>query len=122
MIIEPGGVKTNYGGSSLVKIPAHPAYSDPSFGTRQLEAFLDNPNFADHMADADKVASIIIEATKLERKGEIGLRLPVGPDSWSFIKSKYEGELAELEKEKVKKLSWGTGNESILTHTEFLYE
>ncbi|RAL66790.1 hypothetical protein DID88_007573 [Monilinia fructigena] len=120
LIIEPGGVKTNYAGSSLVKIPAHPAYRDPSFGTRQLEAFLENPNFAEHMADADKVAAIIVEATILERKGKLGLRLPVGPDSWTFIKGKHDAELEWLEK--VRELSFKTGNESILTETEFLYE
>ncbi|TGO37109.1 hypothetical protein BHYA_0106g00070 [Botrytis hyacinthi] len=120
LIIEPGGVKTNYGTSSLVKIPAHPAYTDPSFGTRQLEAFLDNPTFGDYMADPDKVAQILLEATELERKGEMGLRLPVGPDSWSFIKGKYEGELGGLEK--VKELSWSTGNESILNLLGFLNE
>ncbi|KAB8299034.1 hypothetical protein EYC80_001165 [Monilinia laxa] len=120
LIIEPGGVRTNYGGSSLVKIPAHPAYRDPSFGTRQLEAVLENPNFAGHMADADKVAAIIMEATILERRGELGLRLPVGPDSWTFIKSKHDAELGGLEK--VRELSFKTGNESILTQTGFLYE
>ncbi|KAF7925429.1 uncharacterized protein EAE97_010510 [Botrytis byssoidea] len=120
LIIEPGGVKTNYGTSSLVKIPAHPAYTDPSFGTRQLEAFLENPNFGDYVADPDRVAQILLEATELERKGEMGLRLPVGPDSWSFIKRKYEEELGGLEK--VKELSWSTGNESILKLTGFLYE
>lgn len=103
-----------------MKIPAHPDYRDPSFGTRQLEAFLDDPNFAEHMADADKVAAIIVEATMLEKKGELGLRLPVGPDSWSFIKGKHDGELEGLEK--VRELSFKTGNESILTQTSFLYE
>lgn len=72
------------------------------------------------MSDPDKVAQIIVEATKLERKGELGLRLPVGPDAWSFIKSKLEGELEWLGK--VKDLSFKTGNESILAQTEFLYE
>ncbi|KAF7877377.1 hypothetical protein EAF04_001057 [Stromatinia cepivora] len=118
LIIEPGGVKTNYGSTSLVKIPAHPAYNDPSFGTRQLEAFLDNPAFAEHMADAEVVARIIIEAARLERRGELGLRLPVGPDSWSFIKGKYEGELVGLEK--VRGLSWETGNERLLEVIGFL--
>ncbi|KAF5867822.1 putative retinol dehydrogenase 8 protein [Botrytis fragariae] len=120
LIIEPGGVRTNYGTSSLVKIPAHPVYADPSFGTRQLEAFLDNPSFGDYMADPDRVAQILLEATELERKGKMGLRLPVGPDSWSFIKRKHEGELEGLEK--VKELSWSTGNESILKLTGFLSE
>ncbi|TGO57177.1 hypothetical protein BCON_0068g00070 [Botryotinia convoluta] len=120
LIIEPGGVRTNYGTSSLVKIPAHPAYADPSFGTRQLESFLENPNFREYMADPDRVAQILLEATELERKGEMGLRLPVGPDSWSFIKGKYEGELGGLEK--VKELSWSTGNENILKLTGFLSE
>ncbi|TGO15647.1 hypothetical protein BTUL_0038g00700 [Botrytis tulipae] len=118
LIIEPGGVNTNYGTSSLVKIPAHPAYTDPSFGTRQLEALLENPTLGDYMADPDRVAQILLEATKLERKREMGLRLPVGPDSWSFIKGKYEGELGGLEK--VKELSWSTGNESILKFIGFL--
>ncbi|KAK6604286.1 short chain dehydrogenase [Botrytis cinerea] len=112
LIIEPGAVKTNYATSSVVKVPAHPAYTDPSSGTRQLEAFLDNHSFRDYMAEPERVAQIIIEAAELEKKGEMPLRLPVGPDSWSFIKAKYQGELGALEK--VKDLSWSTGNESIL--------
>ncbi|CAD6449040.1 fb12f6b1-eaa6-45ef-a4dc-5dc766683557 [Sclerotinia trifoliorum] len=118
LIIQPGGVKTNYGTSSLVKIPAHPAYNDPSFGTRKLEAFFDNPAFGDYMADVDVVAGIILEAVRKERRGEVGLRVPVGPDSWSLIKGKYEGELVGLEK--VKELSWGTGNERLLEVIGFL--
>ncbi|ESZ93385.1 hypothetical protein SBOR_6232 [Sclerotinia borealis F-4128] len=117
LIIEPGGVKTNYS-SSLVKLPAHPAYTDPSCGTRQLEAFFENEAFAEQMADAEKVAQVILEATRLERRGELGLRVPVGPDSWSFIKGKYEAELEGLRK--VRELSWGTGNVGILECTGFL--
>ncbi|KAF7959401.1 hypothetical protein EAE96_001021 [Botrytis aclada] len=120
LIIEPGGVRTNYGTTSLVRIPAHPAYADPSFGTRQLEGFLENQSLRDYMADPEKVAQILLEATKLERKGEMGLRLPVGPDSWSFIKRNYEEELGGLEK--VKELSWSTGNESVLKLIGFLTE
>ncbi|KAF7934613.1 uncharacterized protein EAE98_002658 [Botrytis deweyae] len=120
LIVEPGGVKTNYCTSSLVKTPTHPAYMDPSFGTRQLEACLENPSLEDYMADPDRVAQILLEATKLERKGEMGLRLPVGPDSWSAIKGKYEAELGGLEK--VKELSWSTGNESIVKLTGSFFE
>ncbi|TEY84058.1 hypothetical protein BOTCAL_0022g00330 [Botryotinia calthae] len=120
LIIEPGAVKTNYGTSSIVKVPAHPAYTDPSFGTRQLEAFLENSGFRDHMAEPDRVAKIILEVAELERKEGMALRLPVGSDSWSFIKAKYQGELGALEK--VKELSWSTGNDSILKFVGFISE
>lgn len=120
LIIQPGGVRTNYGTSSLVKIPAHPAYSDTSFGTRKLEAFFDNPAFGDYMADVNVVAGIIVEAVMGERRGEVGLRVPVGPDSWSFIKGKYEEELVGLEE--VRGLSWKTGNEKLLEVIGFLDE
>lgn len=97
-----------------------PAYNDPSFGTRQLEAFLENPDFGQYMAHADKVAGIIADAAELERRGKLELRLPVGPDSWRFIRRKYESGLQGLGR--VRDMAFATGNEEILSQTGFLYD
>ncbi|PQE05517.1 Short-chain dehydrogenase protein [Rutstroemia sp. NJR-2017a BBW] len=118
LIIEPGGVKTNFAGSSLARFPPSPAYSDPSYATRQLEAFFETPKLHENMSDADKVASIMLEAVALKKKGELGLRLPVGVDAWTYIKGKHVREVEEVEK--VKELSWKTGNEAILKDIGFL--
>lgn len=72
------------------------------------------------MAHADKVAGIIVDAAKLERRGKLGLRLPAGPDSWRFIKRKYESGLEGLGR--VKDMAFATGNEEILSQAEFLYD
>ncbi|KAM3084435.1 hypothetical protein ACMFMG_001461 [Clarireedia jacksonii] len=118
LIIQPGGVKTNFVSSSLVRFPASPAYSDPSLATRQMETFLDKPELLNNMADAEKVAGTMLEAVALRKSGELGLRLPVGVDAWSFIKGKHERELEEVKK--VKDLSWKTGSEDLLKDIGFL--
>ncbi|PQE25028.1 retinol dehydrogenase 8 protein [Rutstroemia sp. NJR-2017a BVV2] len=118
LIIEPGGVKTNFAGPSLIRFPPSPAYSDPSYPTRQLERFLEMPELHQNMSDADKVASIMLEAVALKKQGGLGLRLPVGVDAWTYIKGKHEREVEEVEK--VKDLSWKTENEAILKDIGFL--
>jgi hypothetical protein len=76
------------------------------------------PKLHGNMSDADGVASIMLEAVALKKKGELGLRLPVGVDAWTYIKGKHEREVVEVEK--VKELSWKTGNEAILKDIGFL--
>lgn len=70
------------------------------------------------MSDVDKVASIMLEAVALKKRGKLGMRLPIGVDSWTFIRGKHESAMEEVEK--VKELSWKTGNEAILKDVGFL--
>jgi hypothetical protein len=79
---------------------------------------MEKPELHQHMSDADKVASIMLEAVALKKQGGLGLRLPVGVDAWTYIKGKHEREVEEVEK--VKDLSWKTGNGAILKDIGFL--
>ncbi|KAF2202603.1 short-chain dehydrogenase [Delitschia confertaspora ATCC 74209] len=124
LILEPGGVKTNYAGSSLVHIPPHPSYTDPSFPTNQLKAYMANPESTDDWADAHVVAEIMYSTIKngiegVNRgKGGIPLRLPLGAESFMFQKMAHEEALRELEM--LEKTSLSTNPNRNLDSLEFL--
>lgn len=122
--MEPGGVKTEYAGTSMVHVERHPAYSDPSCPTNQLRAYMANPKAVENWASPEKIAEVIYTAISegVEGanggKGGIPLRLPLGPDSWGLQKADLEAALKEFEA--LKSISLSTTSAEQLGSVDFL--
>lgn len=114
--MEPGGVKTEYAGSSMVHVERHPAYTDPSCPTNVLRAYMADPKATENWGDAGKVAEVIYEVVA-SGKG-IPLRLPLGMDSWGFMKS--EAERIGKELDELKSISERTSTSAQLDSVNFL--
>jgi hypothetical protein len=102
LLLEPGGIKTEYAGTSMVFADRHPAYAGPEYPTSQLLSYLSNPNATADWGNAEDVAQILFHA--ISRKGDkpLPLRLPMGSDAYAMIMAKNESvtkELAEWETE-----------------------
>ena len=96
LIVEPGGVKTNYMGSSMVDIAPLPAYEDPNLPGRRLDAYRNNPDLQKNFADPDAVARTIFDVVSLQGERPMPLRLPLGSDAFGLIKNDTEAELKSL--------------------------
>jgi hypothetical protein len=114
--MEPGGVKTEYAGSSMVHVERHPAYTDPTCPTNVLRAYMADPKMTENWGDAGSVAEVIYEVVG-SGKG-IPLRLPLGMDSWGLMKSEVERIGKELDG--LKNISERTSGSAQLDSIDFL--
>ena len=73
MIVEPGGMKTEFSGSGFVQGARHPAYLDPSGPYNQLAAYMADPKSRDGWADPAVVARVTVDT--IARKGKERCRL-----------------------------------------------
>jgi hypothetical protein len=105
-IVQPGAVRTNWGGCSMDHITPHPAYAGSSMPARLLEK-----QVAQLMANTRttplSVAAAIYEM--VSRGKRIPIRLPLGSDSWAIINAKVEQITQELQE--LKELSFGASDE-----------
>ena len=85
-----GGVSTNFGTTSLTTFPPHPAYTDPSMPTRQLEAFFENRTFDEQNAKPEDVVKVAFDVVVKQGDRKLPLRLPLGLDVWGMIKGKLD--------------------------------
>ncbi|KAE8446400.1 hypothetical protein EG329_012005 [Mollisiaceae sp. DMI_Dod_QoI] len=98
LILEPGGVKSNFGTSSLKMIRPHPAYADESNPTRQMEKFMLEGDMDKQTADPERVAEVVFDVvTRKVGSGKLPLRLPLGVDGYSWIKATLEARLKDME-------------------------
>jgi hypothetical protein len=92
LILEPGGMRTKFAAGGMKYVPAHPAYQDPSFPTRQLEAFLQNAEqFNAVSADPERTADVVVNAILNQANRPLPLRLALGVAAFGMIKAKLAG-------------------------------
>jgi hypothetical protein len=94
LILEPSGTKTEFAKGSMVIAANHPAYADPSCPTRQLQAYMMNPESQEYWADPKLVAKALFEVAG---RKDMPLRLVTGADGYALIKGIEEARLKELE-------------------------
>ena len=119
LCVEPGGVKSRFAATStnaLDRANRHPAYTDPQLPTNLMLTYKDSPEATKNWAEAERVAEVLF--AYVEKGGELGLRLPLGSDSWGMQRLAVEGEAAALER--VKEVSCSTSGEEQLRSIEFL--
>lgn len=89
-----GGFKTRGTTTeSLVVVPVHPAYTDPSLITQVIRGHILG---SDSTGDTDKASALIFH--KLVNDPNPPLHLTLGQDAVSASKEKLAGLLAEVEK------------------------
>jgi hypothetical protein len=96
LILEPGGIKTEYAETSLVSVKRHPAYDVPEAPTSQLLAYLENEEAKTHWGTAANVAQIVFNAVSHRGDRPLPLRLPMGGDARTYITAKAEAVIKEL--------------------------
>lgn len=96
LILEPGGIKTEYAGSSMVYADRHPAYADPGYPTSQLLSYISNPIARTNWGNAADVAQILFHAVSHQADKPLPLRLPMGSDAHAMIVAKNESMIKEL--------------------------
>jgi NAD(P)-dependent dehydrogenase (short-subunit alcohol dehydrogenase family) len=119
LLVEPGGVKTNYAATSSSNSSGHDpssAYSDPNLPTNQLIAYVANPEATKNWAEVERVVQVLYEF--VEKGGKMPLRLPLGSDAWGMLSQKVERERRELED--VKEWSGKTSGSEQLNSIGFL--
>ena len=98
MIFEPGGMKTEYAGTSLQVLERHPAYVHPDGPTSQLMRYFEGPSVSSTWADPEVVSRVLIKVAASE---DVPLRLPSGGDAWGMISMDVDATRKELDKWRV---------------------
>lgn len=96
LLLEPGGIKTEYAETSISSVNRHPAYLGSEYPTSKLLAYLENPDARTHWGEAADVARTVFNT--ISRKGEraIPLRLPMGSDAYTMMIAETEVVANEL--------------------------
>jgi hypothetical protein len=97
LIVEPGGMKTNYVGSSLQVSKRHPAYVSAKGGFNQILALLENTAAHGSFADPDVCAKVLYDAVAGQSARPLPTRLPMGLDASTFIRGDIKKTLEELD-------------------------
>ncbi|KAG9231602.1 hypothetical protein BJ875DRAFT_112201 [Amylocarpus encephaloides] len=99
IILQPGGMKTEFAKSSFKITPPHPAYKDPGFPSRQLESWmLNNPEiFESVAADAKLTTEVVVNAIVTSKERPLPLRLPLGAGAFGIIRKKLESQLNDVD-------------------------
>ncbi|KAK3324027.1 short-chain dehydrogenase/reductase-like protein SDR [Cercophora scortea] len=118
MLIEPGGVKTDFVGRSTVGIKPHPAYAAADSPARVLERYMKDPVASAAWADPEDIAEAVYGV--VEKGGVIPLRLPLGPETWGLLKAENERMVGMLEQ--TKELAHRVGKTGQLESVKFLEE
>lgn len=87
-LVEPGGVRTEWGGASMQHARPMPEYDDTAFGQRRKSGQRPRP-----VGDADKMAVVIADSIEWDKQP---LRLPLGSDTITNVTRAIESRLAEI--------------------------
>lgn len=106
LILEPGGIKTEYAETSISSVKRHPAYTGPESPTSKLLAYLESAEAKVHWGEAADVARTVFNVVTRRGERALPLRLPMGSDAHAFIVAKVEALAKEL-------AEWKTESEAI---------
>jgi NAD(P)-dependent dehydrogenase (short-subunit alcohol dehydrogenase family) len=90
-IVEPGGFRTDWAGSSMRTYPAHEDYAE-SVGAMMA---LIHGNGHSPVGDPAKAARVIVQVAAMD---EPPLRLPLGSDASALIRAGDEARIAEIDR------------------------
>lgn len=96
LLLEPGGIRTEYAATSLTKSVRHPAYTGPELPTSQLLSYLSNPDVMTTWGDAAHVAQILFHTVSHKGDRPLPMRLAMGSDSYGLIMAETEAVVKEL--------------------------
>jgi short-subunit dehydrogenase len=88
LILEPGGVKTEFTKGSMEFTTPHPAYKDPSSPARMLEKHIREGGADAQSSTPERVAEVVFDVIVKQDERALPLRLPLGVDSYGMIMAK----------------------------------
>ena len=91
VIIEPGGFRTEWGGSSMLRLPIHPAYDKPHAPGVRFRELTKTPVF---IGDPRKAARAIMEVASMP---DPPLRVQLGTDALMMVRNKARMTLRDNE-------------------------
>ncbi|PGH13016.1 hypothetical protein AJ80_06500 [Polytolypa hystricis UAMH7299] len=97
LIVEPGGVRTKFGGSSLKMASRHPAYDTHNSAFNQLMAHMDDPASQATWCDPDICAQVLFDTVVGQDERPLPIRLLMGADTISVIKDDIERNLKDMD-------------------------
>ncbi|KAL6298427.1 hypothetical protein BKA93DRAFT_744145 [Sparassis latifolia] len=100
-IIEPGGFNTDGAQRSMIRLPAHPAYTKPGGVSALTRGFLTQPNFK-LPGDPTKAAGVIYRVAEIP---EPPLQFPLGNDCIAMARDSVNGLTETIDKYE----SWSEG-------------
>jgi hypothetical protein len=109
LILEPGGIKTEFTKRSMEFTTPHPAYKDPSSLARMLEKYkyIREGGVDAQSSTPERVAEVVFNVIVKQDERALPLRLPLGVDSYGMIMAK----LYQTEKDMVE---WKDVSESTM--------
>ncbi|OOQ81813.1 retinol dehydrogenase 8 [Penicillium brasilianum] len=97
LLVSPGGVRTNFAGSSLKQTPRHPAYDDPNSSFSQLIKYVTNPESQSTWSDPDICARVLFECVTGQHERPLPMRLLMGAESIPLIKDDIQRTLKDID-------------------------
>jgi short-subunit dehydrogenase len=88
LILEPGGIKTEFTKGSMEFTTPHPAYKDPSSPARILEKYIREGGVDAQSSTPERVAEVVFDVIVKRDERALPLRLPLGVDSYGMIIAK----------------------------------
>jgi len=88
LILEPGGVKTEFTKRSMEFTTPHPAYKDPTSPARLLEKYIQEGGADAQSSTPERVAEVVFDVIVKQDERALPLRLPLGVDSYGMIMAK----------------------------------
>jgi short-subunit dehydrogenase len=88
LILEPGGIKTEFTKGSREFTTPHPAYKDPSSPARILEKYIREGGVDAQSSTPERVAEVVFDVIVKRDERALPLRLPLGVDSYGMIIAK----------------------------------
>ncbi|KAK9364577.1 putative oxidoreductase [Lipomyces kononenkoae] len=101
MLVAPGGVRTNFAGTStsgMKMLPRHPAYDTPSHPLSQMLNYLNMPGIRDTWSDPEICARLLFDAVVGKYNNRpLPTRLLMGADAVQLVKQDLNKALQEIE-------------------------
>jgi len=88
LILEPGGVKTEFTKGSMEFTTPHPVYKDPCSPARMLENYIRQGGADAQSSTPERVAEVVFDVIVKQDERALPLRLPLGVDSYGMIMAK----------------------------------
>ena len=98
LILEPGGIKTEFTKGNMEFTTPHPPYKDPSSPARILEKYIREGGVDAQSSTPERVAEVVFNVIVEQDERALPLRLPLGVDSYGMILAKLyqtEKDMAE---------------------------
>lgn len=97
LIVAPGGVRTNFAGSSLKLAPRHPAYDVPAGLFSQLLHYISKPESQSAWSDSKNCARVLFDCVVGQHERPMPMRLLMGAETIPLTREDIKSTLADMD-------------------------